>query len=124
MLDDRQKRTFIALACKVAWADGVVQDEERERVAQLVQKLGGRSVTPAELDDWLRTGSPPAELSELPPSVGEMFIYEAFRLIESDGNISDEELLFIESLVARIAKKHEPGTPVAKIAVRKMEPPK
>jgi tellurite resistance protein len=123
MLDDRQKRTFIALACKVAWADGVVQDEERERVAELVQKLGGQAVTPAELDEWLRSGSPPAELSELPPSVGEMFIYEAFRLIESDGNISDEELQFIEGLVSRIARNHA-GTPVAKIAVRKMEPPK
>jgi len=113
MLDDRQKRTFIALACKVAWADGVVAEEERERVAQLVQKLGGSAVTPAELDAWLVTGSPPAELSELPPSIGEMFIYEAFRLIESDGQISDEELAFIERLVSRVAQKHEPGTPVA-----------
>jgi|SRR5687767_6109819 len=124
MLDDRQKRTFIALACKVAWADGVVEDEERERVVQLVQKLGGSAITPAELDAWLTTGSPPAELDELPPSVGEMFIYEAFRLCEADGNISEQELQFIEQLVARIAKKHEPGTPVAKIAVRKMDPPK
>jgi tellurite resistance protein len=124
MLDARQKRTFIALACKVAWADGVVAEEERERVAALVEKLGGQSVSPAELDQWLSTGAPPAELDELPPSIGEMFIYEAFRLCESDGAISDEELGFIEKLVARVAKKHEPGTPVAKIAVRKMEPPK
>ena len=123
MLDDRQKRTFIALACKVAWADGVVAEEERERVAALVEKLGGQSVSPAELDGWLSTGAPAAELSELPPSIGEMFIYEAFRLCESDGAISDEELAFIEKLVSRVANK-EPGVPVAKIATRKMTAPK
>lgn len=121
MLDDRQKRTFIALACKVAWADGVVADEERERVAALVQKLGGQAVSPAELDDWLTSGAPPAELAELPPSVGEMFIYEAFRLIESDGSISDDELHFIEILCARVQHRHEPGTSVAKVAVRKLD---
>ncbi len=123
MLDDRQKRTFIALACKVAWADGVVEPEERERVAQLVQKLGGESVSPAELDQWLASGAPPAELAELPPSIGEMFIYEAFRLCEADGVISDQELALIEGLVTRINRR-QPGTPVAKIATRKMEPPK
>ena len=123
MLDDKQKRTFIALACKVAWADGVVEPEERERVAQLVQKLGGDAISPAELDRWLATGAPPAELNELPPSVGEMFIYEAFRLCEADGVISDEELALIESLVSRVAR-NQPGVPVAKIAVRKMDPPK
>ena len=121
MLDDKQKRTFIALACKVAWADGVVEPEERERVAQLVQKLGGDTVSPAELDQWLASGAPPAELNELPPSIGEMFIYEAFRLCEADGVISDQELALIESLVSRV-DRNKPGTPVAKIATRKMEP--
>src|SRR5690349_9844320 len=118
MLDEKQKRTFIALACKVAWADGVVEPEERERVAELVQKLGGNAVSTRELDQWLASGAPPAELNELPPSVGEMFIYEAFRLCEADGVISDQELALIEGLVTRIARK-EPGVPVAKIAVRK-----
>ena len=81
VLDAGQKRTFIALACKLAWADGVVAAEERDYVARLVAKLGGASVSPEELDQWLVSGAPPAELSELPEAMGEMFVYEALRLV-------------------------------------------
>jgi uncharacterized tellurite resistance protein B-like protein len=118
MLDDKQKRTFIALACKVAWADGVVTDEERVSVAALMSRIGGAPIEPAELDAWLESGAPAAELGELPPAVGEMFIYEAMRLVEADHDMSDAELTMMEDLVARIAKKHA-GQPLAKIAVVK-----
>lgn len=119
MLDDKQKRTFIALACKVAWADGVVTEEERASVAAIVSRLGGAAIAPAELDAWLATGAPPAELSELPPAIGDMFIYEAMKLVEADHDMSDSELRMIEDLVARVAKKHDPGTTVGKIAIVK-----
>ena len=124
MLDDKQKRTFIALACKVAWADGVVTDEERVSVAALMSKIGGAPIEPSELDAWLEHGvgdehgAPLAELSDLPPAVGEMFIYEAMRLVESDHEMTDAEMTMMEELVARVAKKHE-NTPIARIAVVK-----
>src|SRR5512143_1502337 len=102
MLDDRQKRAFIALACKVAWADGVVADEERKQVAALLQRFGGTPVTPEELDAWLTSGAPAAELSELPEAVAEMFIYEAMRLIESDGEMAESEIRFIDDLLGRV----------------------
>jgi len=116
MLDDRQKRTFIALACKVAWADGVVEPEERIAVAALVTKLGGTPVTPEELDEWLATGAPAAEVEDLAPELGEMLIYEAMKLVESDHDMSDSELEMVEALAARVAKKHEPEMPLAKVA--------
>lgn len=119
MLTDQQKRTFIALACKVAWADGVVTDEERVSVAQLMSRIGGAPIEPSELDAWLATGAPPAELAELPPAVGEMFIYEAMKLVEADHDMSDAEMRMIEDLVARVANKHEPGTKVAQVALVK-----
>jgi len=118
MLSDQQKRTFIALACKVAWADGVVTDEERVSVAQLMSRIGGAPIEPSELDAWLASGAPPAELSELPPAIGDMLIYEAMRLVEADHDMSDAELRMIEDLVARVAKRHI-DTPVAKIGVVK-----
>jgi hypothetical protein len=123
MLDERQKRTFIALACKVAWADGVVTDEERVSVAALVSRLGGTPVEPGELDQWLASGAPPAELSELPPAVGDMFIYEAMRLVEADHDMSDSEMRMIEDLVLRVKQKHENDreTPIAKIALVKLK---
>jgi uncharacterized tellurite resistance protein B-like protein len=118
MVDDKQKRAFIALACKVAWADGVVAESERAQVVALLQRLGGTPVTSAELDAWLSSGAPPAELAELSPAVGEMFIYEAWKLVQADGNIDDQEIRFIESLMTRVSKLHE-GTPVAKVALVK-----
>jgi tellurite resistance protein len=119
MLDDRQKRAFIALACKVAWADGVVADEERTQVAAMLQRLGGAPVTSDELDSWLTSGAPAAELSELPEAVAEMFIYEAMRLIESDGDMADSELRLLEQLLGRVRERHDEATTLAKIALAK-----
>ena len=121
MLDDRQKRTFIALACKVAWADGVVTDEERIAVASLITRLGGTPITADELDDWLATGAPPAELSDLPAAAGELFIYEALRLVKADHDMSDSEMEMLDSLVNRVSKKHadQPAQPLAKLALTK-----
>jgi hypothetical protein len=118
-LDDRQRRTLVALACKVAWADGVVAEEERAGVIALVQRLCGDQVNAAELDAWLATGAPPAELADLPEAIGEMFIYEAMKLIESDGDVADAELALIDSLLSRVAKKHDPKTPLARVALVK-----
>ena len=118
MLDDRQKRTFIALACKVAWADGVVEAEERAQVQALLKRLGGAPVSEEELDGWLSSAAPAAEVSELPEAVREMFIYEAWKLVESDGDASDAEIKLIEKLMTRVEKKHE-GTPVGQIAIVK-----
>lgn len=117
-LDASQRRAFIALACKVAWADGVVQDEERAQVAALVERIGGGAVSPAELDAWLATGAPPAELADLSPALGELFIYEAFKLIESDGDITDTELKLLDTICARVEQRHA-GTPVGRIALVK-----
>lgn len=124
-LDDKQKRAFIALACKVAWADGVVAEEEKAQVTALLQRLGGTPVSAAELDAWLSSGAPPAELEQLSPALGEMFIYEAWKLIESDGDISDSEIKFVESLLERTQNAAEPrafapgGVKVAQIQLAK-----
>lgn len=117
MLEDRHKHAFIALACKVAWADGVVADEERAQVTALLQRLGS-PVSEDELDAWLASGAPPAELAELPPALGELFIYEAWKLVEADGDISDTEIQLIEGLLTRVAKRYE-RTPLAQVALVK-----
>lgn len=122
MLDDKQKRAFIALACKVAWADGVVQDEERAQIAALLQRFGA-PVTEQELETWLTSGAPSAELAELPPAMSEMFIYEAWKMVEADGDISDKEIHLIEGLLGRVNKAHADeapqGTKVGQIALVK-----
>ena len=119
MLDTSQKRAFIALACKVAWADGVVADGERVHVAALVERLGGVAVSAEELDAWLASGAPPVELASLPEAFAEMFIDEAMKLIEADGEVADEELALIETLLSRVAKRHDETTPLARVALVK-----
>jgi tellurite resistance protein len=108
-LDEKERRAFIALACKVAWADGVVEDEEREHVSALLARLGS-PVSPGELEAWLSTGAPPAEIEDLSPALREMFIYEAMGLVESDGKVSPAELKLVEGLLARVAKNHPPAS--------------
>ncbi len=118
-LSSRQRHTLIALACKVAWADGAVADGERAQVLALIEKIGGAPITEEELDLWLSTEAPPAELAELPEPIREMFIYEAMKLVESDGETSDAELALIETLMARVAERQEAATPLARISVVK-----
>ena len=120
-LDDKQRRAFIALAVKVAWADGVVADEERAQVAALAARIGGGAVSADELDKWLASGAPPAELTDLPQALSELFVYEAFKLIESDGEITDSELQLLQSLMTRVDQRNQ-GTPIGKIALKKRAP--
>ncbi len=121
MLDDKEKRAFIALACKVAWADGVIEASERAQVIALLQRLGGTPVTSEELDEWLTSGAPAAELADLSPAVGEMFIYEAWKLVQADGRITDYEIEFVEGLISRVDKLHK-GTAVAQVALARKPP--
>ena len=120
-LDDKQRRTFVALAVKVAWADGVVADSERAQVVALAARIGGGAISGSELDQWLASGAPPAELSDLPQALGELFVYEAFKLIESDGDISTSELALLQQLMTRVDQRNH-GTPIGKIALKKRAP--
>lgn len=114
-----QRRTLIALACRVAWADGVVEFEEREFVRGLVQRLGGAAMEPGELEGWLDRGPPKAELESLPPELGQFFFYEALRLAESDGDLDPAEQKLVEELLNRFFKQLESeqgeGVPLARL---------
>ncbi len=40
-LTPEQRRALVALACKMAWADGVVTDDERTYVRKLAERFAG-----------------------------------------------------------------------------------
>ncbi len=113
------RRHFIALACKVAWADGVVTDEEREFVRGLVQRLGGKAIGEPEMEAWLADGVPEQELEALPEGLGQLFVYEAMKLMEVDGDIDRAEMEMIEQLMGRVFKSREAETPLARIALKR-----
>ena len=55
-----ERRTFIALLCRVAWADDSVADEEREYMRGVARRLG--FVDTAEIEGWLENGVPETEI--------------------------------------------------------------
>jgi len=118
-LADEERRTFVALACLVAWTDGVVTEEEREHVLRIADRLGGGVVGAEELDRWLTSGPPEAEIARLPPALGEYFFYEAMQLVQVDGDIDDRELKLVEDIMGRVFAKPPQGTPLARIALVK-----
>lgn len=114
-----QQRTVIALACKVAWADGDVTDDEREVIRAFVERLGGKAVTARELDEWLTRGGPEAELSELPEAITEEFLYEAMRIMRADGEESPAEVDLVCQVMARLFDSQPKGTPLGRVQLVK-----
>ena len=118
-----QRRTLIALACRVAWADGVVEFEERAFIQDLVRRLGGPALEPGELEAWLDRGPPKTEIDALPPQLGQFFFYEALKLAESDGDLDPREQEMVEDILSRFFKQLEDdqgqGTPLARLGAKK-----
>jgi tellurite resistance protein len=113
-VDDR--RTLIALMCRVAWADGIIEEAEREYVQGLIVRLGGEPVGPAELDSWLKDGVPPELLKPLPETLEQFFFYEALRLAEADGDLDPREQEVLEGIMHRVFEPHEDSVTLTQIA--------
>lgn len=120
-----QRRTLIALACRVAWADGVVEYEERSFIADLVRRLGDDTLEADELESWLDKGPPRAELESLPPELGQFFFYEALRLAESDGDMDPREQSMVEDILGRVFQRIEQdvgeGASLGRVRLRRKE---
>ena len=91
------RRTLIALMCKVAWADGRIDESEREYVQDLITRLSGEPVNAEELDSWLTSGVPDEELGALHPTLEHFFFDESLRLAQADGDLDDRELAVVEA---------------------------
>jgi hypothetical protein len=116
-----QRRTMVALACRLAWADGIVTDEEREFVTNLVNRIGGGNIGTDEVDEWLSGGGPEADAADLPEALGRMFVYEAMQLMEADGEIAEAELKMLDGLVDRLFATQPPGATLGRIALKRRE---
>jgi uncharacterized tellurite resistance protein B-like protein len=112
-----ERRTFIALLCRVAWADGIVTIEERQTVAAVAQKMG--FVEANAIDKWLDHGVPDQEIRALPRSLGQYFYYEAFRLAEADGDLAQAEVDMLKLIVSRVFAGHDTGTPLGRVVLTK-----
>ena len=107
--------------CKIAWADGVIKDEERAYVEKLIVRLGGEPVTQAELDTWLRDGVPENALKDIPEALKQMFFYEALRLAESDGDLDPSEQEAVENIMKRVFEPDEEDKSLAQLARKRLK---
>ena len=94
----QQRRDLIALWCHVAWADGVVKDAERVRIADLFARMGEGAVRPEELERWLVDG-PPDVSGQLPESAKRVFQDEAIRIISADKDLDPAELSAVRDML-------------------------
>ena len=113
-----QRRTLVALACRVAWADGTVTEEERGYVLELARRFAPEMAR-ADVERWLDEDIARAELASLPESLERLFFYEALKLMEADGELSDAEQEMLERIMNEAFRQHGDNIPVARIALRK-----
>jgi uncharacterized tellurite resistance protein B-like protein len=90
-----QRRTLLNLWCRVARADGVIDDSEVERLSELFHELGQGVVESSELERWLEEGPPEPE-GKLPAEAMPMF-HERARTIMA----ADREIVLSESTTLR-----------------------
>lgn len=104
------------MLCKVAWADGVVDEAERGYVHGMIERLGGEALAPGELDKWLEEGVPADQLGVLPDNLQQFFFYEALKLAEVDGDLAEKEQEVLEKIMQRVFEPHEENATLGQIA--------
>ena len=83
-----------------AWADGVVQGEEREFLRGLLKRLPVAADEVALAEGWLETPPHPAEVDpqKIPPKHRNLFLTVVRGMIGADGVVDDEERERLELL--------------------------
>ncbi len=92
-LDRNERLQLMKFVCSFAWADLEVRPEEREFVARLVRRLELDTRETQQVEGWLRL-PPRAESvdpTEIPAEHRRLFLDEIRGVIESDGDVADEE---------------------------------
>ncbi len=97
-LEASQRRDLIALLCRVAWADGVVVKAERDRLHDVLVRVGQGVVRAEELESWLLEGPPRVERT-LPLEAKQVFIHEALALISVDNDVDPAEMTAMRDVI-------------------------
>jgi tellurite resistance protein len=95
MLDTLTREDRLRLmkfVCAFAWADLEVQDDEREFVNKLIEKLE-LEADRAQIERWLKTPPPPEEIdpTRVPREHRQLFLDAARAVFNADGVIDPKE---------------------------------
>ena len=92
-LDKTERLQLMKFVCSFAWADLEIRPEEREFVARLIRRLDLDAAEAQQVQSWLKL--PPrreaVDPTEIPAEHRRLFIDEIRGVIESDGDVAEEE---------------------------------
>ena len=92
-LDRAERLRLMKFVCSFAWADLEVVEPERKFVHKMIKKLGLAKDEIALVNGWLEVPPPADEVdpADVPREDRRLFLEVARQVIESDGEISEEE---------------------------------
>jgi len=87
-----ERLRLIKFVCSFAWADLEVQDDERQFVAKMIEKLGLQE-DKALIDGWLKSPPPAEEVdpTRVPAKHRQMLLDAAKAVFNADGVIDPKE---------------------------------
>jgi hypothetical protein len=98
-LDREDRLRLMKFVCSFAWADLEVQDEERQFVQRLVDRLGLQDDR-EQILRWLKSPPPIEDVdpTRVPSAHRELLLDVARQLFAADGRIDPKEAEFFELL--------------------------
>lgn len=92
-LDKTERLQLMKFVCSFAWADLEIRPEERDFVAGLIQRLSLSADEAQQVEGWLKLPPRPESVDplEIPSEHRRLFIQEIRGVIESDGDVAEEE---------------------------------
>jgi len=96
-----EMRVFVQAMCAVAWADGVVQDEERKILGEFVHMAETEQNLAADVERWLSIPIDPSTIQWGTLSEdSRAFVYRsAVRVVMADGKADPGESAFLKKMV-------------------------
>ena len=93
-LESEERLRLMRFVCSFAWADLEVQDEERELIANMVERFGLDEDERKQVQGWLKTPPRPEEVdpADIPRSHRKLFLDAAREIIAADGVVDEDEL--------------------------------
>ena len=92
-LHKTERLRLMKFVCSFAWADLEIRPEEREFVARLILRLDLDDAEAQQVQSWLKLPPRPEAVdpTEIPTAHRRLFIDEIRGVIESDGDVAEEE---------------------------------
>jgi len=99
-LDRGERLQLMKFVCSFAWADLEVRQEEKDFVSGLVERLDLDSDEAKQVQGWLKLPPRPESVdpTRIPAEHRRIFLEEIQGVIESDGDVAEEERENLELL--------------------------